>query len=88
MADNLFVDPVAQARIGSPAGWFVLGIISLVVGGMFSVVPDARAFAEFLVTAGAGMIAVGFWVLLFGRIEQRLMDVQRAVLSFREPPAN
>jgi hypothetical protein len=33
-----------------------------------SIVPNARIFTGFLTTVGAGMIAVGFWVLLFGRM--------------------
>ena len=36
---------VAPQRIGSPVGWFVLGVIFLAVGVLFSIPEDARAFA-------------------------------------------
>lgn len=84
MSEGISQSGPMAARIGSPAGWYVMGFLALVVGGLLAMGGLATyGAANFFTTLGAGMIAVGFWVLLFGRIEQRLMDIERAILTFK-----
>jgi hypothetical protein len=74
---------MTPARIGSPIGYFIFGIIALVIGAILAIGDGLAAMgtANFITTLGAVLVAVGFWISLFGKIEQRLMDVEVAIVK-------
>jgi hypothetical protein len=78
-------------RIGSGFGYFAGGwsaiLLGLFVGFASSASMDRAAgsvIASALVAAGVGMIAIGFWVKLFGLVERRLFEIERRLAP--EPP--
>jgi hypothetical protein len=61
------------------------GVISLAIGGLAAMgggLADIGT-ASFFTTMGAGLIAVGFWVSLFGKLELRLIDIQTEIAKGR-----
>ena len=80
--------PMAR-RIGGATGYIVFGVIALFFGFGFSMGSlSMMGASSFFTTVGAVLVAMGFWVSMFGKIEQRLMEVEQAILSFRAgPPA-
>jgi hypothetical protein len=87
MSEGVSQSGPMAARIGGSAGYYIFGIIALIFGFGFSLGGlSMMGTASFFTTIGAVLIAVGFWVSLFGKIEQRLIDVERAILSFRAGP--
>jgi hypothetical protein len=79
---------IAAARIGSATGYFSVGA-ALLAFGLFAAIAAAAAgggsgaagAAALCFTFASLLIAIGFWVRLFGLIERRLIDVQRAILT-------
>jgi len=78
-------------RLGSGTGYFVAGSL-LLAFGLFAALAatgggggSAIGVATFCVPLGAGLLAVGFWVSLFGKLEQRLIDLQS---TFQNQPGD
>jgi hypothetical protein len=76
---------ITPPRIGTGTGYFVAGSVLLALG-MFAALaasggggPSAVGVATFCLPLAAGLIAVGFWVSLFGKLERRLIDLQGAL---------
>ena len=67
---------VAAARIGTGVGFFVAGAVFLGIGA-FAGLGGQAAFATMCAILGGSLIAVGFWVRLFGMVERRLIDIER-----------
>lgn len=79
-------------RIGTGTGYFVSGGISIAlavvigVGSSGTVDSEGGAvFATVLLVLGGGLIAVGFWVKLFGLVERRLIDIERRLPGGEDP---
>jgi len=77
---------IEPPRIGTGKGYFIGGVVSLVLGVLISAASSPldrspAAIGGFLFALGTGLIAVGFWVKLFGALERRLIDIQTAVVS-------
>jgi hypothetical protein len=76
---------IAPPRIGTGAGWFIAGLLLLALGifaalaGANGQEPSAVAVASFCLPVAALLIAIGFWVRLFGLLELRLIDLQRVL---------
>ena len=85
MAD---VNVIAGARIGKATGYFVFGLL-LLAFGLFAALAaaggarDAEAFADFALLIAGVLIAIGFWIRLFGLIELRLIDIETAIKGSR-----
>ena len=77
----------APPRIGEPIIFYVAGFIALSVGLMLAFGgPSMMAITAGLTTLGSVLLVIGFCFGLFGKIEQRLIDVERAILSFSDTP--
>ncbi len=77
----------APPRIGEPIIFYLVGFIALSVGLLLSFGgPSMMAVTIGLTTLGSVLLVVGFCFSLFGKIEQRLIDVERAILSFNDTP--
>lgn len=80
---------ITEQRIGTGIPYFILGGLFFVIG-LFPALAaigganDALLFATFLFMFGTILIAIGFWVRLFGLLEARLIDIQRAVTNTPE----
>lgn len=74
---------MTPARIGNSTGYFAFGIVFTCLGALFAMGGGLQfmAVASLFTTLGAGLVAIGFWVSLFGKIEQRLMDLEVAVVK-------
>jgi hypothetical protein len=77
---------VAPARIGGGIGYIVGGMLCLALaafaafaasGGAGGAAGAAAAFSAL----GLGLVAIGFWIRLFGLLERRLIDIQLVLLS-------
>lgn len=84
--------PIAAARIGSGGVMIFLGAVGLALGVLLSAAgssamdPGLSGFGFGLALLGGALLSIGFWVRLFGRIEARLIDIQRD-LRGEEPTA-
>lgn len=69
---------VEPPRIGGSGGYFIFGVLCLALGGLFSFGGGLVGIgaASFFTSLGGLLVAVGFWVNLFGKIEARLIDIQ------------
>ena len=77
----------APPRISEPIIFYVVGSIALLAALLLSFGgPSMMAVTIGLTILGSVLLVVGFCVSLFGKIERRLMDVERAILSFNETP--
>jgi hypothetical protein len=77
----------APPRISEPIIFYVVGSIALLIGLLLSFGgPNMMAVTVGLTILGSVLLVVGFCVSLFGKIEQRLIDVERAILSFNDTP--
>lgn len=79
---------IAPIRIIRSDGFFIAGAFSLVgllllLGATGLVEAEALPVLSFLIllakVSAAACFFIGFWVLLFRRIEQRLVDIQSAL---------
>lgn len=72
---------VHAPRIGSGVGYFIFGTIAFLIGGLASFGGGLSGLgaANFFTTLGVGLVAVGFWIRLFGLLELRLIDVQKTL---------
>jgi hypothetical protein len=78
---------IAMPRIGDPAIYYVLGVAALAGGFLISIAgPGMATFASGFAALGTITLVAGFCVGLFRRIEERLIDLELAILSFRDPP--
>jgi len=87
---------VMPVRIGSGIGWIVAGIILFSLGVFLGIVagaatePISLSLALLAISAGSLCLVIGFWTRLFHALEQRLVEVQAAILGdrAREPEAS
>lgn len=72
---------VAPSRIGKGTWFTALGVVCILLGVFAAMASaggssEAGGFAIVFCTLGGALIALGFWVKLFGLIERRLMDIE------------
>jgi hypothetical protein len=77
---------VAAARIGTGVGFFIAGAVFFGLAA-FGALASQAAFAGMCAVLGGSLIAIGFWVRLFGMVERRLMDIERRLAGVSEPPS-
>lgn len=73
---------ITPARIGGWNTYYGLGWALLALA-TFLVFVQSSGAASLSFAAGVGFMAAGFWTRLFGRLEERLIDIQAAVLNSR-----
>lgn len=85
---------VFPARIGKGYGWVVTGSILLGLGVLLSMGGSSSggsggmlAFGGLLVSTGALCLVIGFWKRMFSAVEQRLIEIQIALLGERAKAA-
>lgn len=67
-------------RIGSGNGWLIGGLLGFLFG-CFAAVTGGEQFAAVFMSAGGLCLVIGFWTRLFGALEQRMIEIQVAVLG-------
>ncbi|HWF00027.1 MAG TPA: hypothetical protein VG248_09550 [Caulobacteraceae bacterium] len=88
MTTTFGTSTLAPRRIGGGGGYIAAGILVLAFAALAALAAagggtGAAAVAGLGLAVAAGLLAIGFWVRLFGRIEARLIDIQVALLSQR-----
>jgi len=69
-------------RIGSPTGYYTFAIIALIVAFLALLAPaETGSLGPIILSVAVCALVIGFWVSLFGSIEQRLMDIQGALIK-------
>lgn len=77
---------LAPPRIGNGVALFVIGGLFLALG-LFAAAAGAggsdgaSAIGAGAITLGGAIIAIGFWVNLFSKIEKRLIDIQQSIIQ-------
>lgn len=71
---------VDERRIGSGIGWMVAGV-ALLMFGVFAALGGGGSVATLVLSLAGLCVVIGFWTRLFGAIEQRLIEIQIAVLG-------
>jgi hypothetical protein len=82
------VKPIAAPRIGSGIALFLIGGLLLALAAFALLAgaggsEGASAVGGTFVVVGSAVIAVAFWVNLFGKIEARLIDIQTELAASR-----
>lgn len=75
---------IEPQRIGTGVAYFVFGWLAIAIGlfvgigssSSYAGVSAGSVFGSLLIGLGGALIAVGFWVKLFGLVERRLMDIE------------
>lgn len=75
---------VARPRIGTGAWMFVVGGLLMLLGG-FATVGGDPGFGGPCIGLASALISVAFITRLFGMIERRLIDVERALKGPEAP---
>lgn len=69
-----------ERRIKGGPGWIIAGAILIVLSFLFGLSPGGagqQAFATLLLFVGAACINVGFFVRLFGIIDQQIVELSK-----------
>ncbi len=68
-------------RIKSPGGYYTVGIIGLFVAFLAYQAPrESYPVGPIAFAIAISTLVFGFWVSLFGSIEQRLIDIQELLI--------
>lgn len=87
--DSAIGGEMVEGRRTEDAMWYFAGAIlafffGLIMAGMSSDSPFVGAIGKLLLVLSGLALAIGFWVRLFGILEERMMDVQK-LLAERLP---